>query len=163
MYRPHPTSSVTRLSLWTARGLKSIPGTRPLKSQNNGLVIDAKKEPGRAERGGPAVGAGPVQEDHRLGFPLRRTRECAGAAHRGSTALSRVKPPTGTATAMLRCRTPLGGLPRSWSISCPGKPGRARKAHGHRGAGSIGYRRVFKTEVATVYAPAQAPGPCAAL
>lgn len=142
--------------------LKSIPGTEAFKSQNNGLVIDAKEksQEGPGEEAQP-WGTGRVQKTTALVFHSEEHVNALG-------------PPTGV-NCTEPCKTPdrhsyrdapVQNSTRSSSqeleYQLPGKASQGRATPDTEEPAPSAHRRVFKTEVATVYAPApgaRAPAP----
>lgn len=142
--------------------LKSIPGTEAFKSQNNGLVIDAKEksQEGPGEEARP-WGAGRVQKTTALVFHSDEHVNALG-------------PPTGVNCAE-PCKTPDrhsyrdAPVQNSTRLSSQeleyqllGKARQGRATPDTEEPAPSAHRRVFKTEVATVYAPApgaRAPAP----
>ncbi|XP_076982516.1 inhibitory synaptic factor 2A [Tamandua tetradactyla] len=137
--------------------LKSLPAADPFKSQNNGFLIDAK-EGGEAR---PTDAAARVQTPPAVGF---HSNEYVDAAERpaGLNCAELCKSPD-----VHSCREgPLQNSTRPPSIEPDPQPhGKARPDRGTpetEEPGRPAHARLFKTEVAAVYAPlprAEAPEP----
>ncbi|XP_065776230.1 inhibitory synaptic factor 2A [Muntiacus reevesi] len=142
--------------------LKSIPGTEAFKSQNNGLVIDAreKSQEGPGEEARP-WGAGRVQKTTALVFHSDEHVNALGPPA-GVNCAEPCKTPDRHSCRDARVQNSTRSSSQELEYQLPGKARQGRATPDTEEPAPSAHRRVFKTEVATVYAPApgtRAPAP----
>ncbi|KAB0351705.1 hypothetical protein FD754_016562 [Muntiacus muntjak] len=142
--------------------LKSVPGTEAFKSQNNGLVIDAreKSQEGPGEEARP-WGAGRVQKTTALVFHSDEHVNALGPPA-GVNCAEPCKTPDRHSCRDARVQNSTRSSSQELEYQLPGKARQDRATPDTEEPAPSAHRRVFKTEVATVYAPApgtRAPAP----